>query len=313
MKALIIDNIHTIIVEKLTKAGVICDYKSNITKEEISESISKYQILIIRSKLKINQTLIDKGNQLKIIGRVGSGLENIDVEYAKSKGIICFNSPEGNRDSVGEQAVCMLLSLITKLNIANQQVKSGIWDRNSNWGIELKGKTVGIIGYGNMGSTFAKKLQGFEANIIAYDKYKSGFANEYVKAVTLEEIFKQTDFLSIHVPLTDETKYMVNDSFINKFEKNIYILNTARGKALKTEDLVKNIESGKVLGAALDVIEYEDVSFEKFGCTNQQAPFEYLKKSDKVILSPHVAGWTFESNFKIADVLADKIVGFLGR
>ena len=239
-------------------------------------------------------------------------MENIDVEYAESKGIRCLHAPEGNRDAVGEHALGMLLSLFNNLCRANKEVREGKWIREGNRGIELMGKTVGIIGYGNMGSAFAERLKGFGVKILAYDKYKAGFGNTTVTESTLQQLFDEADVLSLHTPLTDETAYMINDAFIGSFRKAIYIINTARGKCLDTAALVKNLQSGKVKGACLDVLEYESVSFEKLDASALPAPMQYLIQSDRVILSPHIAGWTHESNYKISRILAEKMIAVLG-
>ncbi len=313
MYVLFVDSTHDKLPEKLTQLGFICDYQPDIKPEEIINIISKYNGIIIRSKIKIDKRIIDAAKNLKFIGRVGAGLENIDVEYAEQKGIKCFNSPEGNRDAVGEHALGMLLTLFNNILKADPEVRSGKWIREGNRGLEIKGKTIGIIGYGNMGSAFAQRLKGFEANVIAYDKYKFNYSDEFVSEKSLEDIFEQTDILSIHVPLTDETLFMVNHEFINRFKKDIYILNTARGKVLKTDDLVKNIKSGKVLGAALDVLEYEQTSFEHLHSGNDlPETFKYLIDSNKVILTPHIAGWTHESSIKLSEFLADKIIDVFG-
>jgi D-3-phosphoglycerate dehydrogenase / 2-oxoglutarate reductase len=230
------------------------------------------------------------------------------VEYAKQKGIACINSPEGNRDAVGEQSIAMLLALFNNLLRADKEVREGKWIREGNRGVELQGKTVGIIGYGNTGSVFAKKLSGFECFIMAYDKYNKNFGNSYVKEVSLEEIFNKADILSLHIPLTHETEYLVNDGLINSFRKNFYLINTSRGKCVKTDDLVAGLKSGKVLGACLDVNEYEDTTFESARAESMKTEsWEYLTTSDKVILTPHIAGWTYESNEKMARILFDKI------
>ncbi|HSH51348.1 MAG TPA: 2-hydroxyacid dehydrogenase [Bacteroidales bacterium] len=313
IKILFIDSTHQILPEKLTNAGFYCDYKPDIDEQEITKIIYAYEGLIIRSKIKIDKSIIDKATNLKFIGRVGAGLENIDTQYAARKGIKCFNSPEGNRDAVGEHALGMLLCLLNNILKADTEVKNGQWIREGNRGLEIKGKTIGIIGYGNMGSAFAQKLKGFGTQVIAYDKYKFNYSDEYVTAKTLYDIFNETDILSLHVPLTDETHLMVDDQFIHQFKKNIYIINTARGKVLKTDDLVKNIRSGKVIGAALDVLEYEKISFESLH-SNERLPeaFSYLIKSNRVVLTPHIAGWTHESNVKLSEFLADKIIQTFG-
>lgn len=309
LKILFVDSVHPVLPEELSGAGFIYDYKPDITENQIIKIINDYDGLIIRSKITIDKKIIDKASKLKFIGRVGAGLENINVEYANSKGIKCFNSPEGNRDAVGEHAMGMLISLLNNMLKADNEIRHGKWLREPNRGIEIKNKTIGIIGYGNMGSAFAQKLKGFDVNVIAYDKYKFNYSDAFVKEESLTDIFDKADVVSLHVPLSDETLFMVNNSFINNFKKNIYIINTARGKVLKTDDLVKNLKSGKVLGAALDVLEYEKTSFESLH-SNEKLPdsFEYLINSDRVILTPHIAGWTHESNIKLSQFLAHKII-----
>lgn len=313
MRILVIDSTHHIIADKLKSSGFVVDYLPEISEEDIVKIIGNYQGIILRSKIKIDQKIINCASGLKFIGRLGAGMEGIDAEYAGNKGIKCFNSPEGNRDAVGEHTLGMLLSLFNNLNKADSEVKNGVWLREVNRGREIMGKAIGIIGYGNMGSAFARRLKGFEARVTAYDKYKTNFSDKFVSECTLAEIFENTDILSLHIPLTDETTYMINDGFINRFKKNITIINTARGKCLKTEDLVKNMKSGKVTGACLDVLEYESASFGKIDFVGIKT-MNYLKNSNRVILTPHIAGWTHESNYKMADVLADKIIEeFLGK
>ena len=306
-KILFLDTVHSYLQEELERSGMKCELNNTSTYEEIKNIIHEYNGIIIRSRFKLDKSIIDRATNLKFIARAGAGLENIDIAYAGSKGIHCIHAPEGNRDAVGEHALGMLIALFNNLCKANAEVRNGIWIREGNRGIELMGKTVGIIGYGNMGTAFAKRLQGFEVKVLAYDKYKQNYADTYAIEATLENIFEEADVLSLHVPLTDETNYMVNDTFINKFKKNIYIINTARGKVINTNDLVKNMRSGKVLGACLDVLEYENLSFENIEKVHLPEAFEYLIKSEKVVLSPHIAGWTQESNLKIAMVLAEKI------
>lgn len=307
IKILFIDSNHPLLHETLQKAGFICDLNYHWSKEEIVEHIHLYDGIVIRSKIKITRDIIDKAVNLKFIARAGAGMENIDVVYAESKGIKCIHAPEGNRDAVAEHATGMLLALFNNLCRADKEVREGKWIREGNRGIELMGKTVGIIGYGNMGSAFAERLKGFGVKIMVYDKYKKNFGNDTIIETTQERLFEEADIISLHTPLTEETHHLINDSFINRFKKNIYIINTARGKSLNTADLVKNMQSGKVLGACLDVLEYETVSFEKLDMKSLPEPFHYLVQSDKVILSPHIAGWTFESNDKIARILAEKI------
>lgn len=307
-KILIAEPTHENLQNKLKKAGFICEYKPELSFSELKKIIPNYKGLIIRSKFKIEKSFIDFATQLKFIARAGSGMENIDVNYAEEKGIFCINSPEGNRDSVGEHTLGMLLSLLHKINIANNDVKKGEWNRKANTGAELQGKTVGILGYGNMGSAFAQRLQGFDINVIAYDKYKTHFSNNIIKEVNTETFFEETDILSIHVPLTEETKFMITGDYINMFKKNIYILNTARGKVLKTYDLVSNLKSKKVIGAALDVLEYEKTHFESIISNQDSDDLNYLIHANNVILTPHVAGSSDASYRKIAEVLADKII-----
>ena len=308
MKILFIDSNHPLLHETLEKAGHTCDLNYHWSEDEIKSNIHLYDGIVIRSKIKITKEIIDKAVNLKFIARAGAGMENIDVAYAQSKGIQCLHAPEGNRDAVGEHAIAMLLSLFNNICRADKEVREGKWIREGNRGVELMGKTVGLIGYGNMGSAFAERLKGFGVKVLVYDKYRKGFGNNFVIETTIEDIFDQTDVLSLHIPLTDETTYLVNDSFINKFKKNIYFINTSRGKCLNTADLVKNMKSGKVLGACLDVLEYEMTSFETLDKNNLPEAFQYLIQSDKVVLSPHIAGWTNESNEKIAKVLAEKII-----
>ncbi|MGZ3941263.1 MAG: NAD(P)-dependent oxidoreductase [Bacteroidia bacterium] len=307
-KILFIDSNHPRLHEMLLEKGFACDLFYDRSTEELKKLIPQYNGIVIRSKFKITKEINDSAPNLKVIARAGAGLENIDVAYAQQKGIVCLNSPEGNKDAVGEHAVAMLLMLFNKLKKADAEVRTGKWLREENRGVEIGGKTIGIIGYGNTGSSFAKKLSGFDVNILAYDKYKKNFGNDFVKESSLEEIFEKADVLSLHVPLTEETNYLVNDNFIRKFKKNIYIINTARGKCVNTNDLAKSIESKKVLGACLDVLEYEAVSFESIDFYNLPLPMQFLLRSDKVILTPHIAGWTKESNVKIAEVLASKII-----
>lgn len=294
--------------QTLEKAGHTCDLQYKWTKEEIISNIHLYDGIVIRSRIKITKEIIDKAAKLKFIARAGAGMENIDTAYAENKGIKCLHAPEGNRDAVAEHAIGMLLSLFNNLCRANQEVREAKWIREGNRGVELMGKTVGIIGYGNMGSAFAERLKSFGVTVLAYDKYKTGFGSGSVQEVSLDKIFEETDVLSLHTPLTDETHDLINHTFINKFKKNIYIINTARGKSLNTADLVANIHSGKVLGACLDVLEYEVTSFENLDTSALPQAFQYLVQSDKVILSPHIAGWTRESNEKIAMILGEKIL-----
>lgn len=307
---LIIDTIHPVFKELLEGNNFVLSDGTKWTEEECLQRISVYNGIAIRSRFRISRKWINQAVNLHFIARAGAGMENIEVEYAGSKGISCIHAPEGNRDAVGEHAIGMLLSLMNHLNRADSEVRMGIWKREENRGLELKGKTIGVIGFGNMGSAFTQKLAGFESRVLVYDKYKEVEAGAYYRPATMEEIFKDADILSLHVPLTDETRYMIDDSYISRFKKNIFLLNTSRGQQLNTADLVNHLKTGKVAGAALDVLEYESVSFENLDASSFPEPFRYLIASDRVILSPHIAGWTQESNSKIATVLAQKIIAF---
>jgi D-3-phosphoglycerate dehydrogenase / 2-oxoglutarate reductase len=311
MRVLFADSNHPILHEQLLKQGFECDLFWERSAEELIELLPQYDALVIRSKFKITAKILTSAIRLKCIGRVGAGLENIDIDFANKQGISCLSVPEGNRDAVGEHALGMLLMLLNKLKKADEEVRLGIWKRAENRGTEISKKTVGIIGFGHMGSSFAKKLSGFDCEILAYDKYKSGFSNDFVKEAKMQQLFDECDILSIHLPLTSETQNLINADFISKFKKSIYIINTARGRCLNTEDLVKALETNKVLGACLDVLEYESVSFESIPMDQFPAPLQFLVKSEKVVLSPHIAGWTHESNYKMSKIIADKMIQVL--
>jgi D-3-phosphoglycerate dehydrogenase len=303
MRILFIDTTHPFLKQELEKQNYICDTAYNKSKGKIQEIIHNYQGIVIRSRFIIDKEFIDYASELKFIARAGSGLENIDVNYAESKNINCYNAGEGNRQAVAEHTLGMLLSLFNNLNKADQEVRNGKWEREENRGIELSGKTIGIIGYGNNGSAFAEILKGFDVTILAYDKYLT----EYPYQSTMESIYKQADIVSLHIPLTAETTYLVDDDFINKFEKDFYLINTARGKCVNTKDLGSTLEKGKIKGACLDVLEYEKTSFENLSQQGFTAEMQYLMDSPKTMLSPHIAGWTRESNVKISEVLLKKI------
>ncbi|PLX04705.1 MAG: hydroxyacid dehydrogenase [Marinilabiliales bacterium] len=307
-KVLFIDTTHPKLPSMLEEAGftVVHFYQKN--SNELKNIASQFVGFIIRSKFKMDEDILQYASKLKFIGRVGAGMENIDTEYTDKKGIVCFNAPEGNRDAVGEQAIAMLLALFNNLLKADAEVRKGVWKREENRGIELGGKTIGIIGYGNTGGAFARKLSGFNVNVLAYDKYKSGFSDKYVKEAELKEIINEADIISFHVPLTDETLFMANESFFNSFRKEVYVINTSRGKVLNTNDLLKSLESEKVKGACLDVLEYEGLSFENLNSKDLPDGFVKLVNRRDVILSPHIAGWTHESNIKLSEVLARKII-----
>ena len=308
-KILAIDSNHDCLNNGLRDAGFIVDEDYSSPKNSIEEKISDYDGLIVRSRFPIDQDFLQKAIQLKFIGRVGAGLENIDEVYAAERGIVLFNSPEGNRDSVGEHAIGMLLMLIHHLRRADQEVRNGIWKREENRGDELKGKTVGIIGYGNMGNAFAKRLQGFDVKVICYDILPNK-GNQFAEQVTLEEFFEQAEVVSLHTPQTPETTKMINAEFISNFKKSFYFINTARGKSVVTKDLVDAMKSYKVLGAALDVLEFEKSSFEKLVVSELPEEFQYLINADNVVLAPHIAGWTHQSKIKLAEFIRDKIVNW---
>jgi D-3-phosphoglycerate dehydrogenase / 2-oxoglutarate reductase len=313
MKVAFIDSTHPALKKGLQANGLVCDDLFLLSMADSLLKLNDYSVWVIRSRFKITKEIIDQHPQLKIIARVGAGMENIDVAYAESKGIKCLHAPEGNRDAVAEQAIGMLLMLFNHLKRADNEVRQGIWKREENRGIELSGKTVGIIGYGNTGSAFAKKLSGFDCEILAYDKYKKDFSNTYVKETDLASIFEKADILSLHIPYNSETEYLIDSAFIQSFKKPIYIINSSRGKCLNTADLVNALQSGKVIGACLDVLEYEVTSFEQLNTASLPEPFQYLIQSDKVILSPHIAGWTHESNEKMAKVLVEKIINVINK
>lgn len=307
MKILHLDSNHPLLLKQLNKVGFINETDFNSSKDEIETKIDAYDGLIIRSRFTIDRPFLDKAINLKFIGRVGAGVENIDVDYAKEKGIHLISAPEGNKNAVGEHTLGMLLSLFNKLNKADKEVRNGKWLREDNRGIELDGKTVGLIGYGNMGKSFAKKLRGFDVKVICYD-IKPNVGDNNCTQVSLKELQEKTDVLSLHTPQTAETKQMINMNFINAFAKPFWLLNTARGTSVVTSDLVKALKSGKILGAGLDVLEYEKKSFENL-FVNKEIPsaFQYLINSENVLLSPHVAGWTVESKEKLAQTIVDKI------
>jgi len=309
-KVAFIDSVHPILQQRLEQSGFKCDDLTELSKTEIETKISDYQGIVIRSRFAMDELFLNKATNLEFIARSGAGMENIDINYCKTKNIILHNAPEGNRNAVGEHALGMLLSLFNNLNKGDKEIRSGIWDREGNRGIELDGKTVGIIGYGNNGQAFAKKLRGFDVKVLAYDKYKSNFCDDYIEEVEMDSIFKNADVISFHIPQNKETLFLVNDNYLSNFKKPIYIINLSRGKIIKTESLVYYIKNGKVKGACLDVLEFEKSSFENIfnNETNLPKAFSYILNSTKTLLSPHVGGWTTESYFKLSNVLADKII-----
>lgn len=302
MKILIVDDLHPAFADTARALGFEVDDKPQMTREETLACIGSYVGIAVRTKFRIDKQLFDAATQLKFVARAGAGLDNIDEVEAKAKNVQLINAPEGNCDAVGEHAVGLLLALMNNFRKADQEVRRGVWDREGNRGYELKGKVVGLIGYGFMGQSFAKKLSGFGVKIIAYDKYKTGFSDDYVREVSMEEIVKHSDVLSLHIPLTKETKQMVNEEYFFHFKKPLFFINTARGEIVNTDAVLSQLKKGKLLGAGLDVLEAE-----KFPSLGEQSWFDELKSSGQVILTPHVAGWTFDSYRKISEVLAQKL------
>jgi D-3-phosphoglycerate dehydrogenase len=299
---LIVDDIHPIFMERVEALGYTCDYQPLIKPAEAMEIIGNYAGLVIRSKFNVDRKVIDAAASLRFVCRAGAGMDNIDEAYAAEKNITLINAPEGNMDAVGEHAVGLLLSLMNNFRNADTEIRGGSWLRAANRGYELRGKTVGIIGYGFMGSSFAKKLSGFGVDVIAYDKYKTGFSDCYAREVSMEEIVKHSDVLSLHIPLTAETDGLVNEEYLFHFKKPIFFINTSRGKTAKVSAVLNAIKQGKIIGAGLDVLEVE-----RFPSLAGQVWFDELRQSGKVLLTPHVAGWTFDSYRKISEVMVQKL------
>lgn len=309
MKILHLDTNHPLLIKQLNELGFQNHEVYTASKKDIEAIISNYDGIIIRSRFTIDKTFLDAAKNLKFIGRVGAGLENIDCDFAKKKGVILISAPEGNSNAVGEHTLALLLSLFNKLNKADSEIREGKWLREDNRGLELYGKTVGIIGYGNMGKAFAKKLRGFDVDVLCYD-IKANVGDKNAKQVSLTTFQEQVDVVSLHTPQTELTKKMVNSKFIHAFNKPFWLLNTARGKSVVTNDLVSALKTGKILGAGLDVLEYEKASFENLFKNNEEnmpQAFRYLIQAQNVILTPHVAGWTVESKEKLAQTIVDKI------
>jgi len=307
MKILLLDKNHPLITEQLSEKGFVLEEDFSSSYEQVLEKIHLYEGIIIRSRIPLDAHFLEKVKNLKFIARVGAGMENIDIAKAQELGIKLINSPEGNKDAVAEHVIGMLLVLMNRLFISSNEVKKGIWLREENRGEEILGKTFGIIGYGNMGKAVAKRLSGFGCKTIFYD-IKPNLSDEFATQVSLQELQENADILSLHTPLTEDTLYMIDEEFISKMKKNFYFINTARGKNLKTSALVNALKSSKVKGACLDVLEYEKTSFENLETKNED--LEYLLNSEKVIITPHIAGWTHESKIKLAQVIVDKILAF---
>ena len=312
MKILLLDSNHPLITEQLLAKGFLLEEDFTSSYDEVLQKINQYDGIIIRSRIPLDKNFLENAQNLKFIARVGAGMENIDLEVAKNLGISLINSPEGNRDAVAEHVVAMLLILMNRLFIASEEVKNGIWKREENRGDELLGKTFGIIGYGNMGKATAKKLSGFGVEVIFYDILPN-LEDEFAKQVSLEELQERADILSLHIPLDASTEYLVDENFISKMKKNFYLVNTARGKNVKTSALVDALKSGKVKAAALDVLEYEKSSFENLDTSTSlsarnKEDLQFLLESNQVIVTPHIAGWTHQSKEKLAQFIVDKIV-----
>jgi D-3-phosphoglycerate dehydrogenase len=310
MKVLIVDQMHESILGLLEKYGFEVTYVPKITRAAIFEQIGSYDGIIIRSKTPLDRELLEQATRLQFIGRAGAGLDQLDLDYLKERGVALFHAAKGNRDAVAEHALGGLLALLNHLAQADQQVRKGIWDREGNRGVELKGKTVGIFGYGNMGKAFAKRLKGFGVNVLAYDKYKKEFGEKGVQEVNWETLKKEADVLSIHVPLTAETRGFFTLEELKSFSKPFWLINTARGEVIRMETLNQALDQGILKGVVLDVLENE--KFERFS-PEQKLQFELLAKRENVLFTPHVAGWTVESYQKINEVLVEQILQTFGK
>lgn len=304
MRCLIVDAMHESLFPLLEQAGWSADYAPSLTRDEIREKVNGYDGLIIRSKTIVDRDLLGNSPTIRFVGRAGAGMDNLDRNYLSEKNIAVIHAAEGNRDAVGEFTLGLLISLMRNIPKSNTEVGRMIWEREGNRGEEIMGKTISIIGYGNMGKAFAKRLSGFGCKVLAYDKYKSRFADSFCREATMEEVYHETDVLSLHIPLTWETRSMVNTEYLNRFSKDIILINTARGEIIPLEDLAKALKTGKVRSAALDVLENERLT----NLTpDQLQSFKYLSGKTNVIFTPHIAGWTFESHEKINVALVNKL------
>lgn len=308
MKILIADSMHPSLFEMLRDEGWDYSYHPEFRREDILTNISGYEGLVIRSKTNVDEEMLSSATQLRFIARAGAGLDLIDLEAAAKRDIEVFHAGKGNRDAVAEHALGMLLALFNNILRADRQVRSGTWDREGNRGVELMNKTVGIIGYGNNGSATAQRLNGFGCRVLAYDKYRDNYGDAYATESSMEEIMQEADVLSLHIPLTEITRYLVNDDFVENFAKPFYLLNLSRGETVSLNAVVTGLKSGKILGACLDVLENEKIN--KLTSAQQEA-FDYLRASDNVVLTPHIAGWTHESYVRINEVLVEQIKQWL--
>lgn len=303
-KVLVSAKAHRYLIDRLEEKGFQVDYLPAVTYEEVLATVHEYTGLIVTTRMKIDKPLIDQAVQLRWIGRLGSGMELIDVPYAESKGIQCASSPEGNCDAVGEQALGMLLCLMNNVLKSNLELRKGLWERDANRGFELNGRTVGIIGYGNTGGAFARKLRGFDVEILAYDKYKTGFSNDYVQEATMDQLFAKADVVSVHLPLTEETRHLANAEFFRSFQKPVWFINAARGKIVDTADLIMALESGVISGACLDVLENEKLTTYD---AREEEQLERLLQLPNVVLTPHIAGYSHEASVKMARIVLEKL------
>ncbi len=309
MKVVFLDTVHEVLAERLSATQKFeCVDGTRWSYDDCKIKLKDAEGIVIRSRFTMSKDLLEFAPKLKFIARSGAGMENINEQYCEDRGIVLFNSPEGNRNAVGEQALGMLLCLLNKLHLANRDIRNGIWDREGNRGMELDGKTVGIIGFGNNGKAFAQKLRGFDVTVLAYDKYKTNFGSEFVTEATLDAVLRKSDVISFHIPQNAETIYFADEEFFDALGKPITLLNLSRGKIVKTKALIAALENGLVTGAGLDVNEFEGTHFEDFFSGEVSEELDYLLKSDKVLLTPHVGGWTVESYFKLSDTLATKII-----
>ncbi|TWW00482.1 NAD(P)-dependent oxidoreductase [Chitinophaga pinensis] len=303
-KVLITAKVHNYLIHKLEEKGFEVNYQPSITYDEVVAAIPECTGMIVTTRIKVDKGMLDRAGHLEWIGRLGSGMELIDVHYAESKGIRCVSSPEGNRDTVGEQAVGMLLVLMNNILKSNLELREGIWERDGNRATELGGRTVGIIGYGNTGGAFARKLRGFDVEILAYDKYKTGFSDEYVKEATMEELYEKADVVSVHLPLTDETHHLANAAFFASFKKPIRFINAARGKIVNTPDIVAALDQGTIAGACLDVLENEKLATYSAA---EKVQFEKLLHMPNVVMTPHIGGYSHEASIKMARIVLEKL------
>ncbi|TAF67931.1 MAG: phosphoglycerate dehydrogenase [Cytophagales bacterium] len=310
MKILIVDEMHSSLMPMLAAIGIHADYRPKITPEEIYQTISSYQGIIVRSKIQINETLLEKAHALQLIARAGSGMDNIDTEATKKRAIHLINTPEGNRDSVAEHVIGMILCLFNHIHTADQQIRQQVWNREVNRGIEIKGKTIGIIGYGNIGYQLAKRLANFECELLVYDKNTKNYPIHYARQTTLEEIWQKADILSIHIPLNENNRQWIDEHFLARFQKPIYLINSSRGEIIKTEALIEHLKQNKILGACLDVLENEKL--DKL-TPKQREEFLFLSQAPNILFTPHVAGWTEESYQRINEVIVEKIKLFLSQ